>query len=937
MRAPVGDEGVARRSAFAAAITALSRAFARGLQLISSLILTRLLLPEAFGLMAQAAVLLQMLQLLSDLGIQTALVQLKNGHRRGYLDAAFAVAVLRSLTLFCIALLLAGPVARFYGDARLEYLIYILSLSILALGCENPAYASVIKNLQARTQALLEGGAALATLLITVGLVLYERSVWSLAIGSVCGTLLRTLGSYLVARPLPRLRFRRAPLLRLLSMCSRLLLNTFATWLAMNLDVLVIGRILDMEQLGFYNIGRNLALTGELLLIPIVARSYFPAAAALLAQSGEDHGPQSTAFARLYGQHALVFAGLGGLAQVALALAAVDVVTVLYPEAYSAVVPVVGLLALRGVFRIVSILQSGLLFAAERTAAETRAMLAGLFILAGSCLWFHYTPTDAPSRLAFANATQTLLGFWSTGHPGELSQLALLVCLAALPITLMEAVYLVFRLRVATGAVLAPYFAAFSAPLPVLLFYFTQAQAFAPGIPRLAAITIFVALTVAPALVYLALRLRKRRAIPARREDQGAKRTVLHCTLINPAVDRNGVAVHINALVRGRKDTAIATPLGRPGAMASLDCSTAKAPEDRTASTLDRALRGILLRIRTAFRAMRVRAPFPVGRDFLYLCELLATAAALYRVMRASIQASPRTVLHCHDVISGRLALILRGETIVLTAHFWCNPEDEFARAGLVRRGGLAHRILGSVARFVLAHPRVRLVSVSRAARNSLSAYRSRPDTFVIAPCIDRPNGDARFQALPVQHAPKIKTVFRIVLVGTIEARKDQRRLIRIARILRRAPGRTEFHVYGNDANREGRLLNALIERYDLKETIRMHGARPPGEVQLALQNADLYLQLSRAESFGMALVEAMAHGRAVLARDYPALKEIAPDCAIIPRHAQSFEIALCIQALARSSRRRHWNAIQARDAYERRFTPERIRRRHESLYELVS
>ena len=853
-----------------------------------------------------------------------------------------------------------------------------MSFSVLALGFENPAYANIIKSLQARTQALLEGGVALATLTITVGLVLYERSVWSLAIGSVCGTLLRVLGTYLVARPLPRLRFRKGPLLRLLSMCSRLLMNTFATWLAMNLDVLAIGRILDMEQLGYYNIGRNLALTGELLLIPIVARSYFPAAAALVSQAREDQGPQSTAFARLYRQHALVFAGLGSLAQIALALAAVDVVAVLYPDAYAAVVPIVGLLALRGVLRIISILQSGLLFATERTAAETRAMFAGFLTLAGSFIWFALTPADAPSRLAFAAATHTLLGFWSTTHVAELGQLGLLVFLAALPITVLEALYLLFRLRVAPGAVFTPYLAAFAAPLPLLCFYVSYAHTFAPGLPRLAVIGGFAALCAAPGLIYLALRLRKSSPNAGPIGGESAEDTrnrshddtlqsaspgapaiasvenietietieasassttqpVLHCTLINPAVDRNGVAAHINALLRGRARTGIATPLSLPGECEDPDRRNTGATGKRRTTPGQRVLRGLLLRARKALQSARTRTPFAALRDCLYLGELSLTAAALYRVMRAQMQTSPRTVLHCHDIISARLALMLRVETIVLTAHFWCKPEDEFARGGMVRNGGGAHRILGRLARFVLAHPRVRIVSVSRAARTSLSAYRARPDAFVIAPCIDKATNNGRFEAPPVNHASRIKAAFRIVLIGTIEARKDQRRLIRIARTLKRAPGRTEFHVYGNDTNHEGRLMHALIERYDLNELIHLHGARPPGEVQLALRNADLYLQLSRAESFGMALVEAMAHGRAALARDYPALREIAPDCAILPRHAQSFEIALRIQTMARSPRRRHWNAMQARDAYKTHFTPERIRRSHESLYELVS
>ena len=76
-------------------LTAGSYAIAQGLRLVSNLILTRLLFPEAFGLMALVSVFLVGLAMFSDVGIGPAISQSKRGDDVGFLNTAWSIQVLR--------------------------------------------------------------------------------------------------------------------------------------------------------------------------------------------------------------------------------------------------------------------------------------------------------------------------------------------------------------------------------------------------------------------------------------------------------------------------------------------------------------------------------------------------------------------------------------------------------------------------------------------------------------------------------------------------------------------------------------------------------------------------------------------------------------------------------------------------------------------------
>ena len=109
--------------------TLVGYGLSQGLRLGANLCLTRLLAPEMFGLMALVNVFILGLTLFSDIGISASIVQHDRGEESDFLNTAWTLQIIRGFLLWFCCLALAIPVAKFYGEAQLSWLIPIVGFT----------------------------------------------------------------------------------------------------------------------------------------------------------------------------------------------------------------------------------------------------------------------------------------------------------------------------------------------------------------------------------------------------------------------------------------------------------------------------------------------------------------------------------------------------------------------------------------------------------------------------------------------------------------------------------------------------------------------------------------------------------------------------------------------------------------------------------------
>lgn len=269
--------GILARAARGSAWTALSFFAAQGFRLGSNLILTRLLFPEAFGIMALVTVLLVGLTLFSDMGTGPAIMQSKRGDDPDFLNTAWTLQILRGGMLWLTACVLAYPAALFYDQPLIAVLLPVASLSLLFAGLEPTRVDTANRHLLLGRLTVLDLLSTLIGILVMLGLAYVLRSVWALALGGVITAALRLmLLTLFLPGPGNRLRWEKAAGQELIHFGFWIFLSSVCGFLVSQGDRAVLGKFLSIEGLGVYNIGAFLAMFPIMLGSTVTARVLIP-------------------------------------------------------------------------------------------------------------------------------------------------------------------------------------------------------------------------------------------------------------------------------------------------------------------------------------------------------------------------------------------------------------------------------------------------------------------------------------------------------------------------------------------------------------------------------------------------------------------------------------------------------------------------------------
>jgi O-antigen/teichoic acid export membrane protein len=230
------------------------------LRLAGNLILTRVLFPEAFGLSALIGVFMAGLAMFSDVGIGPSIIRSQRHNDDDFLNTAWTIQVVRGLVLWIASMILAWPLAYFYKEPQLVRLVPIAGLSALITGFGSTSLFTAARGLAVGRLIILELITQIVTLAAMSIYALLSPTVWSLVVGGLVGFLVRTILSHTSLPGTPN-RFvweRRAT--REISVLARwILVNSAITFLAMQLDRLLLGKLISLRELGLYSLAAGLA------------------------------------------------------------------------------------------------------------------------------------------------------------------------------------------------------------------------------------------------------------------------------------------------------------------------------------------------------------------------------------------------------------------------------------------------------------------------------------------------------------------------------------------------------------------------------------------------------------------------------------------------------------------------------------------------------
>lgn len=232
----------------------------QAIRLASNLILTRLLFPEAFGLMALVSVVTIGLMMFSDVGVAPSIAQSKRGDDPAFLDTAFSIQILRGALLWLATVAMAGPMARFYEQPELAHYLPIAGLALLVMGFKPTKIETAQRHLEFGRLTLVD---LLSQAIGVAGMILLAvltQSVIALVLGSVIQALAKLILAWtLLPGHNNRPRIEAAAMAEQLQFGKWVFLSTAFAFVSQQGDKAILGKLLSLDTLGIYNIGYFLA------------------------------------------------------------------------------------------------------------------------------------------------------------------------------------------------------------------------------------------------------------------------------------------------------------------------------------------------------------------------------------------------------------------------------------------------------------------------------------------------------------------------------------------------------------------------------------------------------------------------------------------------------------------------------------------------------
>lgn len=286
-----GSEGageVRRRALRGSVWTLIGHAVNNAVRLGANLVLTRLLVPEHFGVMALVNIFLQGLHMFSDVGIGTSIIQHARGDQPTFVNTAWTVQVVRGVYLFVVSCLLGWPLARFYEIPELVWMVPVAGSTALIDGFCSTSLFTQNRTLTLGRLTVVEVAATVAGALANIAVAWATRSILALLVGGIAAGLTRLVLSHVY---LPGLRNRFAwdaeARKDLLNFGRWVFVSTAVTFVALQIDRLVLGKLVSEEELGVYSIALMLATIPREIVSQLAQRVYYPVVARVLREHPE--------------------------------------------------------------------------------------------------------------------------------------------------------------------------------------------------------------------------------------------------------------------------------------------------------------------------------------------------------------------------------------------------------------------------------------------------------------------------------------------------------------------------------------------------------------------------------------------------------------------------------------------------------------------------
>jgi lipopolysaccharide exporter len=255
----------------------VSLAGAALVKLVSSLVLTRLLYPEAYGIMTVVASIATIVELISDIGVVPFFIRDKNAEEPRFINTLWTLRLLRGCANCAVLFACAPWIATLYDEPVLVGPIRAVSLLFVFYGLESMSFALAVRRQRARILNYSELACGIASTSFVIGFSYVSRDHWGMIYGMLLNRLLLSGLSYAFYRDMaPKLQINREAARDLFGFTKYVMPSSIVSLLAGQFDKVIFLRLFDLHLLGLYGLAGSVAGMVDSLTTTVTRRILYP-------------------------------------------------------------------------------------------------------------------------------------------------------------------------------------------------------------------------------------------------------------------------------------------------------------------------------------------------------------------------------------------------------------------------------------------------------------------------------------------------------------------------------------------------------------------------------------------------------------------------------------------------------------------------------------
>lgn len=255
--------------------SSIERFSVQGVQFIIGIVLARILMPSDYGLIGMIAIFMSISQTLIDSGFSQALIQKLDTDEKDY-NTVFYFNFLMAIMVYAILFFLAEPISLFYNNPILEKITKIIGLNVIFSSLSIVQIAKLSKELKFKLQTKASLTSVIISGVVGVYLAYVGWGVWALVVQVLLKSAINTFLLFVFTRWVPQLIFSKNSFKVLFSFGSKLLFSGLLNAVFNNIYLIVIGKIYNAKELGFYTRANQFQQLPSETITVIIQRVSFP-------------------------------------------------------------------------------------------------------------------------------------------------------------------------------------------------------------------------------------------------------------------------------------------------------------------------------------------------------------------------------------------------------------------------------------------------------------------------------------------------------------------------------------------------------------------------------------------------------------------------------------------------------------------------------------